>query len=95
MIPSLEAVRRSSDAWVSKFGELWDFKHVAGAVDPAQVRDYQRILKYEARRGAPKVTSINYLFPDRAAAEANRGLLSTKGFNVWYLGPSGKRIRLR
>lgn len=95
MINGLESSSRSSDAWVSQFGELWDFKHIAGAVDPSQVRDYQRILKYEARKASPQVTSINYLFPTREAAEANRALVTMKGFKAWYLGPSGRRIMLR
>lgn len=95
VIPGLEASQRASDGFISRSGELWDFKHTAGRVDAAQARDYERILAYEASRTPPGVTSINYLFPDRAAAEANRHLLDYDGFAVWYLGPSGRRQRLR
>lgn len=95
LIKDLEASRRTADAWVSQFGELWDFKNVTGAADPAQVRDYERILRYEARRGQPAVTTINYLFATKEGAEANAHLIGKPGFNVWYLGAAGQRVRLR
>lgn len=96
MIPGLERANRSSDGFISRTSELWDFKHTSGVVDAAQVRDYRRILVYEAGQPVPAVTSVNYLFPTREAAEANRRLLENAGFAVWYLSPTtGRRVRLR
>jgi hypothetical protein len=45
--------------------------------------------------GQPKVTSVNYLFSTKEAAEANIGIVEAQGFNVWYLDATGARVRLR
>ncbi len=94
IIPGLTHTR-TSDGFVPGRRELWDFKLSDNIVDAQQANDYRRILNFESTRGRPRVTSINYLFPTLEAARTNQHLLRTPGFNVYYLSPTGRRMRLR
>ena len=94
LIKTLTATERTSDAWVSKFGELWDFKNISGTVDKDQVHDYMKILAYERSKKPPEVTSINYLFSTKEAAQRNAFLKQNRDFRVWYFGANGQRVRL-
>jgi hypothetical protein len=80
---------RSSDFFVEATGELWDFKHAA-KVDLPQAGDYLNILNKATEEGIPRVLSINYLFPSKAWAEANRVLIDAYGFFVHYVDDAGK-----
>jgi hypothetical protein len=83
---------RTSDFFIEATGELWDFKHAA-SVDAAQARDYAKILN-SVSEGLPRVQSINYLFPSKAWAVANRSLADTAGFFVHYVDEAGKVVTL-
>ena len=49
-----------------------------------QVDDYAALIGKVAPDGNT-VKSVNYLFPSKAAAEANKHLLSRTGFLVYYV----------
>jgi hypothetical protein len=88
----LAAESRTSDFFIEATGELWDFKHAA-KVDLAQAKDYAKILN-TVSEGLPRVQSINYLFPSKAGAEANKHLKDVAGFFVHYVDEAGKLARL-
>jgi hypothetical protein len=85
--------RRTSDFFIGATGELWDFKHALTRVGRKQAQDYLKILNH-TEPGLPKVKSIHYLFPDKAAAETSRYLLTEFGFDVHYLDAAGVMQRL-
>jgi hypothetical protein len=79
--------RRQCDGFIDTDGQLWDFKHTSAKVPSDQSDDYFRILTkgMESTEGQ-KAKSVNYLFPDKAGADANADLIK-KGFNVFYVTP--------
>jgi hypothetical protein len=79
----LEKAQRTADNFVAATGEIWEIKHTFGKVPADQVRDYQRIIGQVTASG-DKVKTVNYLFPTKAAAEANAHLKDV-GFGVRYL----------
>jgi hypothetical protein len=80
--------QRHVDKWVpdaaTGTGQIWDMKHHLGRVPAGQVDDYAELIGKVAPDGK-KVSSVNYLFPTKAAAQANRHLLSNAGFLVYYV----------
>jgi hypothetical protein len=80
----LPPFRRQVDTWVPNKGEIWDMKHRFGRVDPGQAADYSR-LRGKAAPDGNRVASVNYLFPTKEAAELNRHLRTTYGFNLYYI----------
>jgi len=87
---------RSSDFFLNDDGSLWDAKiyQSGGEVDVFQLDDYRRleeagsVITADGQRR--NVTSINYLFSDRAAAEANRSLLHVQGgAEAWFIDDHG------
>jgi hypothetical protein len=79
----LEKAQRTVDNFVEKTGEIWEIKHTFGKVPADQVRDYQAIIGTLTPSGK-QVKGVNYLFPTKAAAEANEHLKKV-GFGVRYL----------
>ncbi|HYR11069.1 MAG TPA: DUF4157 domain-containing protein [Longimicrobium sp.] len=78
---------RTSDGFIEWSQALWDFKHTFEKVPPSQAQDYLRILsKGLVSTEGKTVRSINYLFPTREAAEANKHLQQL-GFFVHYVTP--------
>ncbi|MGE7414690.1 eCIS core domain-containing protein [Methylobacterium tarhaniae] len=84
---ALEKTQRTADNFVAATGEIWEIKHTWDKVPADQMRDYQKIIGQAAPGGA-KVKGVNYLFPDKAAAEANKHLKDA-GFGVRYLVGKG------
>lgn len=80
--------QRHVDKWVpdpaTGTGQIWDMKHYVGRVPADQVDDYAKLVGKVAPDGNT-VTSVNYLFPTKAAATANRHILSNAGFLVYYV----------
>jgi hypothetical protein len=78
---------RTSDFFLDEDGSLWDTKiyRSGGDVDYFQVDDYLRLeeagaaITSDGRR--VRIRSINYIFSDRAAAQANRHI----GVDIWYI----------
>ena len=85
------AKARTPDFFLDASGELWDLK-TSWKYDPKQLADYLKILNH-TEPGLPKVTSINYLFPSKELAEANRKLTDA-GALVHYLDDAGKIAKL-
>lgn len=85
---------RFSDAYVDQDGSLWDAKAYGenSAIPEDQLRDYSLMERvgfvYDSEGQKVEITSVNYLFSDRAAAEANaprlRGLAT-----AWYIDDRG------
>lgn len=87
---------RSSDFFLEGDGSVWDSKiyQSAGEVDAFQLDDYRRMEEagfvFTADGQRRSVASINYLFSDRAAAEANRAFLHVGGgAEAWYIDDHG------
>jgi len=82
--------RRSSDNYVSDDGSLWDAKAYDenAVIDRDQLRDYSLMERagyiVDAQGNHITVTSVNYLFSDRAAAEKNIKYIWGEA-NVWYV----------
>jgi len=89
-------LNRSSDFFLEADGSIWDAKiyRSGGEIDVYQLDDYRRMAKRRkviASDGREiKVKSINYIFGDRAAAEANLSLLHVQGgAEVWFIDDLG------
>jgi len=86
--------RRVSDNYVSADGSLWDCKVYGekSAIDEDQLRDYSLMEKagyvFDTQGNRVEVNSVNYLFSDRKAAEANAWRL--RGYaTAWYVDKTG------
>lgn len=92
---------RVSDNYVSEHGDLWDAKAYSegSRISRDQLRDYDLMVKaghvYDSDGNQIRVRSINYLFSNRAAAEANASLLSEYGAIGWYVDDTGAVIPLK
>ena len=75
---------RNVDKWVPDAGEIWEMKHQFSKVPADQIADYAALVGKAAPDGKI-VKSINYLFPDKAAAEINRHVYETHKMAVWYV----------
>jgi hypothetical protein len=93
---NLNAERRSSDAFLSDQGEVWDMKFLlqSGQIDRDQLEVY-KAMQREGLVVTPdqqhhSVKSINYLFPDRDSAMANAFAADTvRDVRVWYIDDNG------
>jgi hypothetical protein len=92
---------RSSDGFLTTEGEVWDMKFMleAGQVDTDQLRFYKSMQKagFVATPDGVvhDVKSINYLFQDRTAAEANAFVMdSAHDVRVWYVDDHGTITQL-
>lgn len=85
----LEKARRTADSFVAATGELWEIKHITGKVPADQIRDYAKILGSKG-----KVKSVNYVFPNKAAADVNKAALQQANFIVRYVDDAGKLVIL-
>lgn len=85
---------RVSDNYVDVDGSLWDAKAYDenSVIDREQLRDYQLMERagyvIDAEGNRTPVTSVNYLFRSRAAAERNVDYLRGEA-TVWYVDDSG------
>ncbi|MBI4670493.1 MAG: hypothetical protein HY741_02335 [Chloroflexi bacterium] len=81
---------RISDNYVDKDGSLWDAKAYDehSVIDRDQLRDYQLMERagyvIDAKGNRVRITSVNYLFSSRAAAEKNIDYLRGEA-TVWYV----------
>jgi hypothetical protein len=82
---------RTPDFFLEASGELWDLK-TAAKYDPKQLTDYLAIMR-RYKDGPWKVTSINYLFPSKELAEANKAI-KDYGALVHYIDEAGKIAKL-
>jgi hypothetical protein len=86
--------RRVSDHYVAEDGSLWDCKvyDEKSAIDRDQVRDYSLMERagyvMDTQGNRIEVKSVNYLFSNRAAAEANDWRLWGEAA-AWYLDDTG------
>jgi len=86
--------RRTSDNYVDEDGSLWDAKAygVRSAIDQEQLRDYSLMERagyvYDSDDNLVQVKSVNYLFIDRFAAEANAWQLRGMA-TPWYVDDDG------
>jgi hypothetical protein len=87
---------RVSDIYYGPDGGVWDAKlyRSAGDIDIEQLTDYRRMLEggYVITPGGQRlaVNEINYVFSDRAAAEANLSTLHVEGdAQAWYIDDAG------
>jgi len=81
---------RTSDNYVDADGSLWDMKAYGddSLIDPEQLQDYRLMEQagyiFDADGARVTITSVNYLFSSRVAAEKNqpylRGMATT-----WYV----------
>jgi Domain of unknown function (DUF4157) len=86
--------RRQVDTWVPDKGEIWDMKHYLGKVPTGQADDYAALVGHAADDGKV-VKTINYLFPTKAAALANKHLATRYKFLVHYVDPvTNSKVRL-
>ena len=88
---------RVSDVYHHPDGSVWDAKiYQSGAeIDAAQLDDYRKmeeagfVINADGQRR--QVSSINYIFSDRAAAEANKATLHVQGgAEAWFIDDLGK-----
>jgi hypothetical protein len=90
------ATRRTSDNYVGSDGAIWDAKaYSAGSkISEDQLREYSVMQEagrvYDSQGNEIEVKSVNYLFSDKAAAEANASLLSYYSAIAWYTDDSGE-----
>lgn len=81
---------RISDNYVDKDGSLWDAKAYDehSVIDRDQLRDYQLIERagyiIDANGNRVPITSVNYLFRNRVAAEKNIDYLRGEA-TAWYV----------
>jgi hypothetical protein len=93
---NLNAERRSSDGFLSEQGEVWDMKFLqtSGQIDRDQLRVY-KAMQREGLVVTPdeehhNVKSINYLFQDKTAADANAFAADTvRDVRIWYINDDG------
>jgi hypothetical protein len=87
---------RISDVYYHPDGSVWDAKlyQSAGEIDVFQLDDYRKmeeagfVITGDGQR--LPVKSINYLFSDRAAAEANLSTIHVQGgAEAWFIDDSG------
>jgi len=85
---------RVSDNYVDADGSLWDCKMYAETsdIDEDQLRDYSLMERagyvYDTQGNRIEVTSVNYLFSNRAAADANAWRLHGLA-DAWYVDKNG------
>lgn len=83
--------KRISDGYNIANQTLWDMKHyykkMGQSTNNDQAADYDEIVKqgYTSQNGGYKVTTVNYLFPSKEGAKANKWLATTYGFGVYYV----------
>ncbi len=75
---------RPVDKWVPDKGEIWEIKHQLSKVPIGQADDFAGLLGKTAPDGN-MVKGVNYLFPTKAAAEANEHLATAYKFGVYYV----------
>lgn len=87
---------RVSDVYYQPDGSVWDAKiYQSGSeIDVAQLDDYRKmeeagfVINADGQR--QRVSSINYIFSDRAAAEANKTTLHVQGgAEAWFIDDKG------
>ncbi len=87
---------RVSDVYLQADGSVWDAKiYQSGAeIDAAQLDDYRKmeeagfVINGDGQRQT--IGSINYIFSDRAAAEANKATLHVQGgAEAWFIDDGG------
>ena len=87
---------RVSDVYYQPDGSVWDAKiYQSGSeIDAAQLDDYRKmeeasfVINADGQR--QRVKSINYIFSDRAAAEANKATLHVQGgAEAWFIDDNG------
>ncbi len=81
---------RMSDNYVDEDGSLWDMKAYGddSIINLEQLQDYQLMMSagyvFDADGVRIPITSVNYLFSSRGAAEKNRAYLSGMA-TAWYV----------
>lgn len=83
--------KRTFDGFLPTRELVYEFKHTFSKVPADQVRDYLKILKYEAAN-SKRFNQIVYVFPSKEAAKINKHLLQHTGFKVKYVSPAGKLL---
>ena len=87
---------RVSDVYLQADGSVWDAKiYQSGSeIDVAQLDDYRKmeeagfVINGDGQRQT--IRSINYIFSDRAAAEANKATLHVQGgVEAWFVDDQG------
>ena len=87
---------RVSDVYYQPDGSVWDAKiYQSGSeIDVAQLDDYRKmeeagfVINGDGQR--QKINSINYIFSDHAAAEANKATLHVQGgAEAWFIDDNG------
>ena len=87
--------RRTSDHFIDADGALWDVKFYGpdSTIDPEQLADYNMMADagyvVDIKGVRHNVTSVNYLFLGKAAAEKNYELLNLESVLVWYVDDAG------
>jgi hypothetical protein len=78
---------RQADRFFAAAGEVWEIKHqLAAKVPPEQLADYLAMIGQKTLSGV-EAKSINYLFPNKAAADLNKHL--KPAVKVFYLDAAG------
>jgi hypothetical protein len=87
---------RVSDVYLESDGTVWDAKiyRTSGEIDAFQLDDYRKMEEagfvIDGAGVRRNVSSINYIFSDRAAAEANRSLIHVQaGGEAWFVDDRG------
>ena len=87
--------RRTSDHFIDADGALWDVKAYGpdSTIDLEQLADYSMMADagyvVDVKGVRHNVTSVNYLFLGKAAAEKNYELLNLESVLVWYVDDAG------
>ncbi len=87
-----ETRKQNSILFDPNTGEIWDFKHQFTPLATDQMNDYAKLIGRQTKDGLYTAKSVSYLFPTQKLAELNRSQLVERGFNVFYIRPSGQTV---